>query len=124
MTKAVTVVARCGPLESQFPTSIPIVLPVTLSVDVAPASIVGAAGGDVVVFARLSDGYALPIEGACIRFGLTGAGSVLPGSSVTDVNGTTGAVVTIPAGTAVGKTTVKVKVCLTDVEKDVDITIQ
>ncbi|MFH1220153.1 MAG: invasin domain 3-containing protein [Candidatus Eisenbacteria bacterium] len=124
MTKAVTIIARCGQLlESQFPTSIPIVLPVTLLVDAVPPSISGAAGGTVAVVVRLSDGYALPIEGACIGFALTGAGSISPAFGVTDQYGTAGTTVTIPAGTPAGKTTVKAKICMSDVEKEVEITI-
>jgi len=123
MTKAVTIIARCGQLESQFPTSIPIVLPVALLVDAVPPSISGAAGGTVSVVVRLSDGYALPIEGACIGFTLKGAGTIVPDFAATDQYGGAQAVVTIPAGTAAGKTTVKAKICMSDVEKEVEITI-
>jgi adhesin/invasin len=123
MTKAYTIVASCGQVESQFPTDIPIVLPVRIGIEAVPGTVSGVTGGEVTIFASLWDTYELPVEGACIRFVVDGAGTIEPDFGVTDHYGDAFAVLTIPDSTDAGSTKVKVRVCMTDVEEEVEITI-
>jgi adhesin/invasin len=123
MTKSYTILASCGQVESQFSTAVPIVLPVRIGVEAVPGSVSGATGGEVTIFASLWDNYELPIEGACIRFVVEGPGTVAPDFTNTDYDGDAFAVLTIPDSTDAGSTKVKVRVCMTDVEKEVEITI-
>jgi hypothetical protein len=99
------------------------VLPVTIGLDAVPSSINGTDGGDVYVYVSLRDVYDLPVENACVRFSVAGPGTLFPYYASTDMYGTATAVLTIPAGTAATTATIKAKLCMSDVEKEVDITI-
>ncbi|MFZ1947710.1 MAG: invasin domain 3-containing protein [bacterium] len=123
MNKAYTINASCGDVEGQFPTAVPTVLPVRIGVEAVPGSISGATGGVVTVYMSLWDTYELPVENACVRFVVDGPGTIEPAFTATDSDGAAFAILTIPAGTEAGSTKVKVRVCMTDVEEEAEITI-
>jgi hypothetical protein len=124
MTKAYTLLASCGDIESSFATRMPIVLPVEFIVEAYPASVSGPDGGDVTVTAYLEDDVnTLPITGAAVRFSVAGAGSLWSDTEVTDTFGLAWTVMTIPAGTPDGTTTITGKLYLSDIEDEVEITI-
>jgi hypothetical protein len=124
MTKAYTIIARCGDIESQFDTYIPIVLPVAFTIAATPASVSGVTGGDVFISTYLEDdSNTLPITGAGIAFWVDGAGTLSTWWDVTDEWGMAYTTLTIPDSTAEGTTTVSARVGMTDIEASIDITI-
>jgi len=123
MTEAVTIIARCGDRESFFPTGLPIVVPLKLGVGAVPGTVTGSTGGDVEILVTLGDNCALPIEGATIAFSIEGSGYFSSPFATTDENGFCSSTLTIPAGTEIGKITVKASVFMTDVSKDVEILV-
>jgi hypothetical protein len=123
MTEPYGIIASCGDRQSTFSGVIPIVVPATLTLGAVPGSVSASSGGDVIIFAGLSDDCALPIEGATIAFAVDGVGTIDPPFAVTDESGSCSVVLSIPGGVAPGKTTVKASVFMTDIEADIEITI-
>lgn len=124
MTKPYTIIASCGDIESQFPTVVPIVLPVAFAVTASPPSVDGSEGGDIYIGAYLEDDInTLPITGAVVYFKVDGAGTLLTDWAVTDEFGWANTILTIPAGTAAGNTTITGWLPIIGEEKSVEITI-
>jgi hypothetical protein len=124
MTKIYTIIASCGDIESQFPTVVPIILPVEFAVVASPPSIDGSEGGQVLIGAYLEDDInTLPITGATVYFKVEGDGTLSTDWEVTDEFGWAYTVLTIPAGTAAGTTTVTGWLPILGEEKSVEITI-
>lgn len=123
MTEGYAIVARCGDLQSEFPTVVPIILPAYVNLAAIPGSVSGGPGGVVQIYASLSDDCSLPIEGATISFAIDGVGLVLEPFAVTDENGFCESTVIIPSMVEAGTTKVIARVFMTSLKGEVDITI-
>jgi adhesin/invasin len=123
MTKDFTIIARCGELESQLHTAVPLVIPIDMSIDATPGFVDGSDGGDVTIWACLEDACDMPVIGATIAFAVAGPGSLSDYYVPTDEYGCAWTVLSIPDSTDAGTATVTGHVWMTDIEKEVEITI-
>lgn len=125
MLKAVEIIARCGSVESALHATVPVVTPVKWYLEADPLEVSGAAGDSVYVAGNLTDDCNNPIVGACLRFSVDGDGDIPPELSFgfTDEYGGFVTVLVIPPGTATGTTAVKVRLCGSAIEEEIEITI-
>lgn len=104
-TAALTAAAACGSDGPSAPKAGP---PTRVDVTTAPTSSVGAGSSAGTFAVRVVDAASVPVPGAIVTFGTTGAVSVAPTQATTDASGQASTQVTV--GTVVGSATVRASV--------------
>jgi adhesin/invasin len=124
MNKMVNIIARCGQLESWFPTPIPMVEPVSVNVDAMPSSVSGSEGDSVGIYVTVNDECVLPISNAPVTFAVEGDGYVDPQTATTDESGFCWTTLIVAPGTGEGTITVKARIWMTDAEGETEVNIR
>jgi len=94
-----------------------------IALQAVPATLDGTAGDSCDIFVTVSDHYIRGIDNATIIFTLEGDGQLTSYMGITDNTGMPITTLVVPPLTEAGKTKVKAKVWMIDVEGEIDITI-
>jgi hypothetical protein len=94
-----------------------------IALQAVPPTLNGATGDSCDIYVTISDHYVRGIDNATVVFTVEGDGIVSPYIAVTDYTGLPLATLTVPPGTGEGKTKIKAKVWMIDVEGEIEVNI-
>jgi adhesin/invasin len=94
-----------------------------IAMQAIPSTLNGTTGDSCAIYVAIGDHYVRGLDNIPLQFSVDGDGSVWPATAVTNNTGLPLTTFTIQPGTAEGKTKVKAKIWMVDVEGEVEITI-